>query len=69
MLSTLIILLAFLAIVISLASSFYFLMTDRGQTQRTVRALTYRVGFSALLFVGLLLAFALGLIEPHGLQR
>ena len=38
-----------LAILISLASGLFFLVQDRGKTQRTVIALSVRVAFSILL--------------------
>jgi hypothetical protein len=34
-----------------------------------VRALTWRIALSVALFVLLLIGFATGLIEPHGVQR
>ena len=59
---------AFLLIIGSLASALVFLMKDKGQTNRTVNALAFRVGFSILLFVLLLIANRLGWIEPTGLR-
>ena len=68
MLAKIVIILFFLAIVYSLASSFYFLIHDRGEGDRTVRRLSWRVGLS-LLLVGLLFAgFKLGWIEPQGVN-
>jgi hypothetical protein len=64
-------LLAFLAIVASLGSALYFMMKDgqdgRPKTNNMARALAFRVGFSILLFVCILLAWKLGYIEPTGL--
>lgn len=59
---------AFLLIIGSLASALVFLMKDKGQTNRTVTALAFRVGFSILLFVLLLIANRLGWIEPTGIR-
>ncbi len=53
-------------IFISLGSALYYLVQDKGESQRTIRALTWRIGLSFLLFVLLLIAFALGWIQPHG---
>lgn len=58
-----IIVLMLLAIVASLFSGLFFLSRDRGNSTRTVRALTLRVGLSLLLFVVLLLAFRFGLLS------
>lgn len=56
-----------MAIVFSLGSAIVFLVTDRGQSKRTVKALTLRIGLSVALFALLLLAYWAGLIEPHGI--
>lgn len=53
---------AFLAIVGSLLSGLVFLVRDKGQTDRTVRALTVRIALSVALFLVLMLGFWLGLI-------
>lgn len=59
---------AFVLIVGSLASALVFLMKDKGRSNRTVTALAFRVGFSVTLFVLLLVANYLGWIEPTGLR-
>ena len=57
------IVLTFLAfIVLSLFSALYFLLKDKGGSERTARALTVRVILSISLFALLLLAFKLGFI-------
>jgi hypothetical protein len=56
-----------LLIVSSLGVGLFCLVKDHGQTRRTVRALIVRVVISIVLFTTLFLAFALGVIEPHGL--
>ncbi|MES2831895.1 MAG: twin transmembrane helix small protein [Pseudomonadota bacterium] len=60
--------LAFLLIIGSLVSAFVFLMKDKGRSNRTVRALAFRVGFSILLFALLLLANQMGWIMPTGIR-
>lgn len=60
--------LAFLLIIGSLVSAFVFLMKDKGKSNRTVRALAFRVGFSILLFALLLLANQMGWIMPTGIR-
>jgi len=57
-----------LVIVGSLASGLVFLYRDRGQGERTVRALTLRVGLSIGLFLLLMLGFYSGIIPPTGLR-
>lgn len=55
-----------LAILYSLASSFYFLIHDKGEGDRTVRRLSWRVGLSLFLVLMLFAGFKLGWIEPRG---
>lgn len=59
---------AFILIIGSLASALVFLMKDKGKSNRTVKALAFRVGFSITLFVLLLIANRLGWIEPTGIR-
>ncbi len=58
--------LVLIAILAALGSGLYYLINDRGDSRRTLRALTLRIGLSISLFVLLMIAFALGWIEPHG---
>ena len=60
--------LAFLLIIGSLGSALFFLMRDKGKSNRTVHALAMRVGFSISLFLLLLAAYYMGWIEPTGLR-
>jgi drug/metabolite transporter (DMT)-like permease len=57
---------AFVGIVASLASGLYYLVNDKGDSRRTLRALTLRIGLSVGLFLFLMILIALGVIEPHG---
>lgn len=65
------VILAFLAIVASLGSALFFMMRDgqdgRAKTSNMARALAFRVGFSILLFVCILLAWKFGYIRPTGI--
>ncbi len=66
---TKILVVAFMAVILySLASSFYFLVHDKGEGERTVRRLSWRVGLSLLLVALLFGGFKLGLIEPNGVN-
>lgn len=49
-------------IVGSLGSALYYMIRDRGQGERTVRALTVRIALSVLLFALLMLSYHFGLI-------
>lgn len=63
-----IIVLLFIAVILfSLGSALYYLVKDKGQSDRVVRALTVRITFSIALFILLMLGFYFGLISPQGL--
>lgn len=53
-----------LAIVLSLGSALVHLVRDKGESKKMARALTIRVALSVLLFVLLMVAWALGWIQP-----
>ncbi|MDO9421806.1 MAG: twin transmembrane helix small protein [Herminiimonas sp.] len=59
---------AFILILGSLGSALFFLMKDKGKSDRTVKALAMRVGFSITLFLLVLLAYRLGYIQPTGIR-
>lgn len=57
-----VIILFIVAILYSLGSALYYLVKDKGQSDRTVKALTVRVALSITLFVLLLLGFQFGVL-------
>lgn len=63
--------LAFLAILAALGSALFFMLraspSPVGKSKRMAWALALRVAISILLFLGVLLAWQLGLIQPTGL--
>jgi cytochrome bd-type quinol oxidase subunit 2 len=63
---------AFAAILISLGSALFFMMkgdsTNRQKGGRMAKALAFRVGFSVLLFICILIGWKLGYIHPTGIQ-
>jgi hypothetical protein len=63
-----IIILFFVFIFFSLGSALYFLVHDKGDSTRIVKALTWRIGLSIALFILLFIAFAMGWISPHPVQ-
>jgi len=44
----------------------YYMMKDKGKSDRAVKALTWRIGISVTLFILLFIGAATGVIEPHG---
>jgi hypothetical protein len=64
---TKIIVVLFLIFIIgSLFSGLYYLIKDKGTSERTVRALTLRISLSVILFILLMIGYATGLLQPHG---
>lgn len=65
--------LAFVAIIASLGMALFFMMrrSDEAQeatkSRRMARALAFRVGFSILLFLVVLVSYQLGWIHPTGI--
>ena len=60
-----IIVLALAGILVSLGSALVYLIRDKGATNRTVNALTIRVGISVALFLFILFSYWMGWIEPR----
>ena len=59
---------SFILILASLGSALFFLMRDKGRSNRTVHALAMRVGLSITLFLCLLAAYKMGWIAPTGIR-
>jgi hypothetical protein len=57
--------LAFAGILVALGSALFFLMRDKGSTNRTVNALTVRVGLSIALLLFIWFSYWMGWIEPR----
>ena len=55
-------------IVISLGSALYYLVKDKGQSERTVKALTVRISLSIFLFVLLMASYYFGWVPQTGLR-
>ena len=68
-LKTLLVIAFLIVIVWNLGAGLYYLMVDRGQTKRTVNALTKRIVLSVILILLLVLAIKMGWIVPHGVGR
>jgi hypothetical protein len=51
-------------ILLSLGSALVYLVRDRGDGERAIRALTWRIGLSIGLFIMLMAGHYLGLIDP-----
>lgn len=60
---------AFIAIIASLGSALFHLVKhkEEAHSQKTLKALTFRIGLSVLLFIFVVIALATGLVQPTGL--
>ena len=63
-----IILVLFLLVIVgSLGSALFYLVRDKGGSDRTVKSLTIRVGLSVTVFLLLMLGYYFGLIPKQGI--
>ena len=68
-LKTLLIVAFLIAIIWNLGAGLYYMMSDKGESKRTVNALTKRIVLSVILILLLVLAIKMGWIVPHGVGR
>jgi uncharacterized BrkB/YihY/UPF0761 family membrane protein len=61
----LLVILMLIAIVVSLGSALFHLSRGTGDSKKMLRALTWRISLSVLLFALLMLAYSRGLLTPH----
>src|SRR3546814_5246845 len=64
-LKTLLIVAFLLVILWNLGAGLYYMLVDKGQTKRTVNALTKRIALSVALILLVVLAIYMGWITPH----
>ncbi|WP_064747962.1 twin transmembrane helix small protein [Lysobacter antibioticus] len=58
---------AFLGIILwNLGAGLYYMLVDKGQSKRTVNALTRRIALSVALILIVILSIWMGWITPHG---
>ena len=55
-----------IVIVYNLFAGCYHMLTDKGQTTKSVKSLTWRIGLSILLIIGIGIGIKTGRIKPHG---
>jgi hypothetical protein len=66
-LKTLLIIAFLIVILWNLGAGLYYLLVDKGQSKRTVNALTRRIAFSVALILLVALGIYTGVIKPHGI--
>jgi succinate dehydrogenase/fumarate reductase cytochrome b subunit len=69
MLIKILIVLFLIVIVYKLFAGLFYMMTDKGKTDRTVKALTWRIGLSVFLILLVIVGIMTGVIKPHDLGR
>ena len=55
-------------IIWNLGAGLYYMMVDKGTTNRTVKALTRRIALSVALILGVALCAYTGVIQFHGIN-
>lgn len=66
---TLLIIAVLILILWNLGAGLYYMLVDKGESKRTVNALTRRVALSIALIIGIVIAAKMGWIEFHGVGR
>ena len=66
MLAKTVIIIFLLVILYSLGSSFVFMLRDKGQGERALHRLMWRISLSIFLLILIYVMFQLGWIEPSG---
>lgn len=66
---TLLIVAVLILILWNLGAGLYYMLVDKGQSRRTVNALTRRIVLSLALIIGVVIAAKMGWIEFHGVGR
>lgn len=57
-----------LVIVWNLGAGLYYMMVDKGKSDRTVKSLSWRIGLSVLLILLVMAGIFTGVIKPHGIH-
>ena len=68
-LKTLLIVGVLILILWNLGAGLYYMLVDKGRTNRTVKSLSWRIGLSVGLIILVVIGIATGFIQPHGVGR
>lgn len=58
-----------IVILYNLGAGLYYMMVDKGKSNRTVKSLTWRIGLSVGLILLVILGIYTGVIKPHGINQ
>lgn len=67
MIFKIIVLILLAVVLITLGSALYHLISNKGDSDKLLKSLTWRIGLSVFIFVLLFIGQTIGLITPHGL--
>jgi hypothetical protein len=62
-----IIIIGLIAVLVSLGTALFFLVSGKGSSVNLAKALTARIALSLTIFILIMIAFALGWIKPHSI--
>lgn len=57
-----------IVILYNLGAGLYYMMVDKGKSDRTVKSLSWRISLSVGLILLVILGIYTGVIKPHGIQ-
>lgn len=58
-----------IVILYNLGAGLYYMMVDKGKSNRTVKSLSWRIGLSVGLILLVILGIYTGVIQPHGINQ
>jgi len=58
-----------IVILYNLGAGLYYMMVDKGKSNRTVKSLSWRIGLSVGLILLVILGIYTGVIKPHGINQ
>lgn len=53
----------------NLGAGLYYMMVDKGKSNRTVKSLSWRIGLSVGLIILVIIGIYTGVIKPHGINQ
>ncbi|MGH8106689.1 MAG: twin transmembrane helix small protein [Arenimonas sp.] len=58
-----------IVILYNLGAGLYYMMVDKGKSDRTVKSLSWRIGLSVGLIILVIIGIYTGVIKPHGINQ
>ncbi len=58
-----------IVILYNLGAGLYYMMVDKGKSDRTVKSLSWRIGLSVGLIILVIIGIYTGVIQPHGINQ